>query len=76
MVVNPKMAQPIELDEEPIDLLAQPVNLFSSIDQGVQKPYFSSRTLVQPVKIEPQPIEIRSRSDWGPVEAQWSPAKH
>ena len=57
MVVNPKMAQPIELDEEPIDLLAQPVNLFSSIDQGVQKPYFSSRTLVQPVKIEPQPIE-------------------
>ena len=51
------MAQPIELDEEPIDLLAQPVNLFSSIDQGVQKPYFSSRTLVQPVKIEPQLIE-------------------
>ena len=54
MVVEPKMTQSIESDEEP-------VNLFSSTGRMVQKPSFSSRTLVQLVKVEPQPVEVQSR---------------
>ena len=46
MIVEPKTTQQIESDEEP-------VNLFSSIDRGVQKPSLSSRTLVQLVEVEP-----------------------
>ena len=56
MVVEPKTAQPIELDEEL-------VNLFSSTDRKVQKPSLSSRMVIQPVKVEPQPIEVRLRSN-------------
>ena len=51
MVVEPKTAQPIELDEEL-------VNLFSSTDRKVQKPSLSSRTVVQQLKVEPQPVEV------------------
>ena len=46
MVVEPKMTQLVEPDEEPVDL-------FTSTDQQVQKPSLSSRMLVQPVKVEP-----------------------
>ena len=56
MVVEPKMAQSVESDEEPIDL-------FSSIGQGVQKHSLSSKTLVQLVKIEPQLVEGQSRGN-------------
>ena len=51
MVVEPKIVQLVELDEEPI-------NLSNSTYQMVQKPYLSSRTLVQSVKVEPQLIEV------------------
>ena len=54
MVVEPKTTQLVEPDEEP-------VNLFSSIGRMVQKPSLSSRTLVQLVKVEPQPVEVQSR---------------
>ena len=60
MVVEPKMTQSIESDEEPVDL-------FRSIGQGVQKHSLSSRTLVQLVKIEPQLVEGQSRGDRGPT---------
>ena len=46
MVVNPKKIQSIEPNEQPIDQ-------FSLIGQMVQKPSLYSRTLVQPVKVEP-----------------------
>ena len=51
MVVNPKMIQSIESDEQPVDQ-------FSSTDQRVQKSSLFSRTLVQSVKVEPQLIEV------------------
>ena len=54
MVVEPKTTQPIELDEEP-------VNLLSSTGRRVQKSSLSSRTLVQPIKVEPQSIDVRSK---------------
>ena len=43
MVIEPKTAQPVELDEEPIDL-------FGLTNRGVQKPFIYSRTLFQPIK--------------------------
>ena len=55
MVVEPKMVQSVESNEEPVDL-------FSSTDQRVQTPFLSSRTVVQPVKIEPQPVEVEPQS--------------
>ena len=51
MVVEPKMTQLVEPDEEPVDL-------FISTDQQVQKPSLSSRMLVQPIKVEPQSVEV------------------
>ena len=53
MVVEPKMAQPIEPDEESI-------NQFSSTSRRVQKLSLSSRTLVQL-------IEVWSRGYRGPT---------
>ena len=44
MVVEPKTTQLVESDKEP-------VNLFSSTGQGVQKPFFSSKTLVQLIEV-------------------------
>ena len=46
IIVELKMTQPFEPDEEPVDL-------FSSIGQMMQKPSFYSRTIVQSVKVEP-----------------------
>ena len=69
MVVNPKTIQSIEPDEQPIDR-------FNSTGQRVQKPSLFSRTLVQPIKIEPQLVEVQSRSNQGAIEVQQSPAKH
>ena len=45
----------VEPDEEPID----PQLNWSR----VQKNSLSSRTVVQPVKVEPQQVEVRSRSN-------------
>ena len=72
MVVEPKMAQSVESNEELVDL-------FSSTDRRVQTPSLSSRMVVQPVKIEPQRSRLslnQSRSSQGVVKVQWSPAKH
>ena len=48
--------------------------------EGGQKVSLSPSGLLFLVKVEPQPVEVHSRSDWatdwGPVEAQRSPAKH
>ena len=55
MVVKPKMAQPVELDEEPIDL-------FNFTGWKVQKHFLSSKTIVQSVKVEPQSIEVEPQS--------------
>ena len=55
MVVEPKMAQSVESNEELVDL-------FSSTDRMVQTPSLSSRMVVQPVKIEPQPVEVEPQS--------------
>ena len=69
MVVNPKTIQSIEPDEQPVDQ-------FSSTGQRVQKPFLFSRMFVQPVEVEPQLIEVQSRSNQGAVEVQRSPTKH
>ena len=72
LVVEQKMAQPVEPDEEPVDPSTQPV-------EGCKKSSLSSRTVVQPVKVEPQSIDPhlnRLRSDQGAVEVQRSPTKH
>ena len=53
MVVESKIAQLVESNEEP-------VYLFSSIDQKMQKLSLSSRTLIQP-------IEFQSRGGQGPM---------
>ena len=53
MVVESKTAQPVESNEEP-------VYLFSSTDQKVQKLSLSSRMLIQP-------IEFWSRGGQGPM---------
>ena len=50
LVIEPKTAQPVELDKEPVD---PQLNRLRS----VKKPYLSSRTVVQSVKVEPQPID-------------------
>ena len=64
-----RMAQPVQ----PVDRLCSsgrgPV-------EGGQKVFLSPSGLFFLVKVEPQSVEVRSRSCWGPVEAQWSPAKH
>ena len=54
MVVEPKMAQLIKPNEEPI-------NLISSTSWKVQKPSISSKILVWLVKIRPHLVEYRSR---------------
>ena len=42
-------------------------HLFSLISQRVQKPYLSSRMLVQLVKVEPQQVEVRLRGGRDPT---------
>ena len=59
MVVEQKTAQPVEPYKEPIDLL-------SSIGRRVQKPFLYFTTLVQPVKVEPQLVEVEPQ----PVKVQ------
>ena len=64
MVVKPKTTQSVEPDEEPVDLF----NLTGLI---VQKLSLSSRTIVQPVKVEPQLVDPhlnQSRSSQGAIE--------
>ena len=61
MVVEPNMAQPVEQDEESIDL-------FSSTDWTLQTPYLFFRMFVQSVGVEPQLIKVWSRFDQGAVE--------
>ena len=58
MVVEPKRTQLVESNEEPIDW-------FGSTGRRVQKPSLFSKILIQPIKVEPQSVEI-----------QRSPAKH
>ena len=67
MVVEPKMVQSVESNEEPIDL-------FSSTDRRVQTPFLSSRTVVQPVKVwtvigrlPPQPVKVWIVTSRGPM---------
>ena len=61
MVVELKTTQPVEPDEESVELDEEPIDLFNSIGQGVQKPSLFSRMLVQPVKVQPQLVEFQSR---------------
>ena len=51
MVVEPKMTQLVESNEELIDW-------FGSTGRRVLKPSLSSRMLVQPIKVEPQSVEV------------------
>ena len=72
LVVESKMTQLVELDEEPID----PQLNWS---RDAKKPFLSSRTVVQPVKVEPQPVDPhlnRLMSGQEVVEVQRPPTKH
>ena len=58
---------------------AQPVDSQLNRSRSVKQPSLSSRTVVQPVKVEPQSVDPHlnfSRSGQGAVKVQWSPAKH
>ena len=62
LVVEPKMAQPVEPDEESI-------NLQLNRSRGAKNSSLSSRMIVQPIKVEPQPVDPhlnRSRGSRGP----------
>ena len=79
LIVEPKTVQPVELNEEPIDCQlnrSRSGSTPSSTCQGLGRPppaqpvegaknFLSSRTIVQPVKVKPQSIEVRSRSGRG-----------
>ena len=72
LVIEPKMAQPIEPDEEPI-------NPQLNWSRGTKKPYLSSKTVVQLVKVEPQPVNPHLnwlRSGQWAIEVQRSPVNH
>ena len=58
MIVEPKMAQPVELDEESI-------YLFNSTDWKVQKPSLYSRMLIRLIKVELYPVKYWSRDGQG-----------
>ena len=60
MIVEPKMAQPVELDEESVDL-------FNSTYWKVQKPSLYSRMLIRLIKVELYPVEYWSRDGQGPM---------
>ena len=75
-MLSQKTAQPVEQDEEPVDrkLNRSRSELTHSLTgQGLGKPQLNrsrvkklslfSKTVVQPVKIEPQLIEVWSRSN-------------
>ena len=63
------MAQPVQ----PVDRLCSsgrgPV-------EGGQKVSLSPNGLFFPVKVEPQPVEVRLRSGRGPIEVQLRPNGH
>ena len=54
LVVEPKTAQPVEPDEES-------VNPQLNRSRGAKNSSLSSRMIVQPVKVEPQLVEVRLR---------------
>ena len=59
MIVEPKIAQPVEPDKEPID---------PQLNQLMgEKNLLSSKTVVQSVEVEPQPVEVWSRGDRAPT---------
>ena len=74
LVVEPKTAQLVEPNEEPINPPTQPVNPPAQLVNGWKKHSFSFRTVVQPVTVEPQLVDPhlnRSRGDQGaPVTYQ------
>ena len=79
LVVEQKTAQLVELDEEPVDRQLNRSRFRStpsSTSRGCKKLFLSFRTIVQLVKVEPQPVEVQSRSGQGVVEFKRSPAKH
>ena len=59
MIVEAKMAQPVELDEESVDL-------FSSTNWKVQKPSLYSRMLIRSIEVELYPVEYWSRGGQDP----------
>ena len=64
LVVEAKTAQPVEPDEESIDPQLKQSRFGStpsSTDRGCKKLFLSSRTVVQPIKVEPQLVEVRLR---------------
>ena len=63
LVVEPKTTQPIEPNEESI-------NPQFNRSRGTKKSFLFSRMVVQPIKVEPQPIEVQSRTCRGPVEVR------
>ena len=50
---------------QPVEPTEEPVNMFNSIGWKVQKPSLSSGMLVQPIEIEPHPIEYQSNNGRG-----------
>ena len=64
LVVEPKMTQLVELDEEPIDCQlnrSRSRSTPNSTCRGCKKLSLSSKMIVQPVKVEPQLVEVRLR---------------
>ena len=57
--------QLIKESTQPVEPTEEPVNMFNSISWKMQKPSLSSRMLVQPIEIEPHPIEYRSNNGRG-----------
>ena len=91
MVVEPKTAQPVEPDEEPVDFQL-------NRSRGAEKHFLYSKTVVQLVEVRSRlnlnrsrsgqgvvkvrsrggqgPVKGRSRSSQGAVEVQQLPVKH
>ena len=64
LVVEPKTAQPVELNEESVDRQlnqSRSKSTPSSTGRGCKKLSLSSKTIVQSVKVEPQLVEVWSR---------------
>ena len=69
MVVEPKATQMVELNKEPIDL-------FNSTRQMMQKSSLYSKMLVWSIEVVPHPVEYQSRDGQGVVKVQWSPTMY
>ena len=76
MVVELKTTQPVEPDEESVELDEEPIDLFNSIGQGVQKPSLFSRMYVQPVKVQPQLVDFSRGGSQRVVKVQRPPVIH